>query len=360
MNKLDGYICSVPFEAIEMHESKRFLCCASWLTEYLPNHVPIKEAWESDTANKIRESVLDGSYTYCKSTACPFMNEIVHSGNPAPYSPIGKWDKLDLSTKSKIKHFRETGEIGSGPTQIQFSFDSSCNLKCPSCRVEMIMSSGARIKKSVKEIENIQNSYGKTVKSLYITGTGDPFVAVAFRDFLRNFDKSKWPSLKKIHLHTNATRWTPKMWESMSKIHKYVKSCEISIDAATRDTYENKTRLNGKWDDLIPNLKFIATIPELYSVKPSFVVQQSNYKEIPLFVELIESIFKGTNKQLRIYFGKITNWGTFTEEEFKQHDVFDKEHPEHEDFLQVMKNLKYNPNVLHNFNHILERKKVLI
>lgn len=360
MNKLEGFVCSVPFQAIEMHERNRFLCCASWLTEFLPDNVPIKEAWESETANRVRESVLDGSYTYCKDTTCPFLNEIVHSGNPAPYSPITSWDKILPDTKSRINHFRETGEIGAGPTQIQFSFDSSCNLKCPSCRVEMIMSSGARIKKSVKEIEDIQKSYGKSVKSIYITGTGDPFVAVAFRDFLRNFDKSKWPALKRIHLHTNATRWTPKMWQSMSKVHKYVKSCEISIDAATKDTYENKTRLNGKWDDLISNLKFIATIPNLYSVKPSFVVQQANYKEIPLFVDLLESIFKGSRKELRIFFGRITNWNTFTEEEFKQHNIFDKDHPEHQDFLKVLRNLKYNPRVLHNFYDIIERKKVLI
>ena len=146
----------------------------------------------------------------------------------------------------------------------------------------------------------------------------------------------------------------------MSKVHKYVKSCEISIDAATKDTYENKTRLNGKWDDLISNLKFIATIPNLYSVKPSFVVQQANYKEIPLFVDLLESIFKGSRKELRIFFGRITNWNTVTEEEFKQHNRFDKDHPEHQDFLKVLRNLKYNPRVLHNFYDIIERKKVLI
>ena len=34
------------------------------------------------------------------------------------------------------------------------------------------------------------------------------------------------------------------MWDSMPNVHKYVKSCEISIDAGTKDTYENKTRLD--------------------------------------------------------------------------------------------------------------------
>ena len=45
-----------------------------------------------------------------------------------------------------------------------------------------------------------------------------------------------------------------------SNIHRFVKSCEISIDGGTKDTYENKTRINGKWDELIDNLKFIAQL----------------------------------------------------------------------------------------------------
>ena len=44
------------------------------------------------------------------------------------------------------------------------------------------------------------------------------------------------------------------MWDSMPNVHKYVKSCEISIDAGTKDTYENKTRLGGNWENLMNNL----------------------------------------------------------------------------------------------------------
>jgi len=360
MGKLDGYICSVPFHAIEMHETKRFLCCASWLTRYLPENTNIKDAWESEEANKVRASILDGSYKYCNSKQCPFINQIVHSGNPAPYSPIAKKEQHTTQVKSAVQEFETHGKLLRGPKMVQFSFDSSCNLKCPSCRIEMIMSSGEKIKKSEKEISTIQELYGNSITSLYITGTGDPFVAVAFRKFLRDFDKSQWPVLKRIHLHTNATRWTKEMWESMPGVHPYVKSCEISIDAATKDTYENKTRLNGNWDDLIQNLQFISTIPNLHSVKTSFVVQKANYKEIPLFVELVESIFKQSRKEIRIFFGRITNWGTFTEEEFKEENIFDTDHPEHQEFLKVMRDLKYHPRVLHNFYDILKRKTVLI
>jgi hypothetical protein len=37
----------------------------------------------------------------------------------------------------------------------------------------------------------------------------------------------------------------------MPNIHQYVTSCEISVDAGTKETYETKTRINGNWDILL-------------------------------------------------------------------------------------------------------------
>ena len=31
MIDLKQYVCTVPFEALEIHENKNFMCCASWL-----------------------------------------------------------------------------------------------------------------------------------------------------------------------------------------------------------------------------------------------------------------------------------------------------------------------------------------
>ena len=43
----------------------------------------------------------------------------------------------------------------------------------------------------------------------------------------------------------------------MTSIHPYVHTCEISIDAGVKDTYENVTRLGGNWETLLKNLEFI-------------------------------------------------------------------------------------------------------
>lgn len=328
----ENYVCVVPFSSLEINENERFLCCATWLKKYLPQNTSPEDAWNSQEANDIRDSILDGSYRYCDDMHCPFLRQLKYLGNVGRVHPLHHKDDMPSVYQKRIDNYRQGKKIT--PSVIQFSFDRTCNFKCPSCRVELFTASKKKIDEVQATIEEIQEQYGATVEHLYITGSGDPFVSVGFRNFLRNFDKSKFPKLKKIHLHTNGSKWTPEMWASMPNIHKYVKSCEISIDAATKDTYENKTRIGGDWDQLIKNLYFVAKLPYLTDIKLSFVVQAANYKEMPEFYRLMREIF---GKKGSIFFGKITNWGTFSDEEFKKQEIWNPEHPEHEDFIKVIR-----------------------
>lgn len=169
----------------------------------------------------------------------------------------------------------------------------------------------------------------------------------------------KYKKLQSMHLHTNGSLWTENLWNRMKGIHKFVTSCEISIDAATKETYENETRLRGDWDKLIDNLKFIATIPTLKSVKPSFVVQQKNYKEVKMFYDLMNSIFH-PYKDLKVYFNRITNWGTWTEEEFLQQDVLDINHPEYQNAVDLLNSFLPNQRVFHNLHSFIKANNSLI
>jgi hypothetical protein len=354
MIDLKQYVCTVPFEALEIHENKNFMCCASWLKKELPNGVPIKELWNSDEAIEIRKSVMDGSYRYCDKTQCPFLARLI-SLNKSISGPVIHID--NLSDEMKMNYTKQTGVIDGGPKIIQMSFDRTCNYKCPSCRVNMIVANSDKIKSVNLTIEEIENAYSDSIETIYCSGTADPFASVSYRNFLRDFNPKKYPNLKSIHLHTNASLWNKEMWDSMPNIHKYVNSCEISIDAGTQYTYENVTRLGGNWNNLISNLNFISTIKSLHSVKCSFVAQQSNYNEMDTFLNLIYSIFKNKTK---VFFGRITNWGTFSDGQFKLIDVGDDSHPEHKLFLKQFKKVATNPYVFHNMYESIDMKKTLL
>ena len=352
---LKDYICSVPFSNLEMQTETRYLCCPSWMTKKLPKNVSAKTAWESDEANDIRHSILDGSYKYCDKTQCPFLKQFLEIGNRGNTNALFHKDQLPINLKLAVDNFKK-GNLNN-PTNIVFSFDRSCNLKCPSCRIDLIVENSNGIDRVKKTINEIELEYANSIKTLYITGSGDPFVSVGFRDFLRNFDKTKWPVLEKIHLHTNATKWNKKMWDSMPNVHEYIKSCEISIDASTKNTYETLTRIGGNWDELIDNLNFIATIPSLKNIKTSFVVQTHNYKEMKSFYELMTSIF---GNKVNVFYGKINNWGTFSESEYLIHKIWDESHPLYSDFVKEVNSFILKDKVWHNLQEVINPIRGLI
>lgn len=352
---LKNYVCTVPFEALEIHENSNFMCCASWLLKPLDPNLPKKDLWESKEAEEIRESVIDGSYRHCDKTQCPYLSQLVNKGR-GKINPIKHVNELPYYIKDYIEGRRE--DVEKGPRLLQMSFDRTCNYKCPSCRVDMIVADTKKIESINLTIKELEDAYSDTIEMIYCSGTADPFASVSYRNFLRNFDPTKYPRLQSIHLHTNASLWNEKMWDTIPNVHKYVKSCEISIDAGTKNTYENITRLGGNWDNLIENLKFISTIDTLKSVKCSFVVQTANYTEMEQFAKTMHEIL---GKKCTVFFGKINNWGTFSDEQFKLHKVWDETHPLHQDFIKEFDKVSRLPYVYHNLQEfVIEHPKSLI
>jgi MoaA/NifB/PqqE/SkfB family radical SAM enzyme len=341
---LRNFVCSVPFDSLEIHNNVYFLCCPSWLDVKIEaKDYSIKDVWNSDPAIEVRKSILDGSYKYCNKELCPYLSKLANYG--IPNGPIGK--------KNESRHSNPVSPNNS-PDYLVMNFDRTCNYKCPSCRADIIVENKEGLERIEKTIEEIDTYYSKDVKTLYITGSGDPFASPSFRNYLRDFNPIKYRNLKSIHLHTNASMWNEEMWNSMPNVHRYVNSCEISIDAGTRETYENKTRLGGNWDNLISNLKFINTIPNLEKIKTSFVVQDTNYTEMEEFYNLMYSIF---GKKVNVFFGKITNWGTFSDGEFKIKQVWDASHPEHKKFVDRFNKIWMKPNLFHNMYEFIDTSK---
>jgi MoaA/NifB/PqqE/SkfB family radical SAM enzyme len=295
----------------------------------------------------IKESILDGTYKYCDKNQCPHLNNLLNTG-------VANFPILKKSTYQAKKIINNYNVNNKTPTSINLNMDRSCNFKCPSCRKEIINNNNNEEEYNIikTQLEDIEKHFSKNLERIGITGTGDPFFSKPFREFLINFDPKKYPKLENIHLHTNASLWTEKMWNSMPNIHKYVKSCEISIDAATKETYENVVRLNGNWENLLERLEYIKTIKTIKKIRTSFVVQQSNYKEINKFADLI---YKILGNKSYIFYIKINNWGTFTHEEYKNAQIWDKNHPEHNIFLEEINNVHYKPFVYHNFHEFINK-----
>lgn len=343
---LNDYVCVQPFKHIEFFEDHATLCCPTWLETklwYTKNEDGSLnyDVWKSETAQKIRESILDGTYSHCHKTACPHLSTLIHTQKPSGFFI----PKNELPFKMHDGFILDTTKISNGPGSINFTYDDSCNLRCPSCRLHVIMAKPDEIIKIDNITDFIKNNYSKEARKLAITGSGDPWASKSFRKFLFEFDPKLWPNLDDIYLTTNANLFTEKNWERIKMAHPYVKSVEISIDAATRDTYENKVRLGGNWDILMENLDFIASIPTIQNLRCSFVTQLDNYKEMREFAELIYKKFENRiSKQnypeaTLVYFGKIYQWTHMDFTSFKEKAIWMQDHEKYNDFVDEVNRL---------------------
>ena len=359
---LTGKFCPKPFDSLESHEHGGFLCCPTWLPINIGSLLSedVDEVFNSEPAKAVRESILDGSFKFCHHKLCPH----IQGGTLPNKKDILEKDNLGWESQN-VAEERYKGIIknniveGLNPTFHNLCYDESCNLSCPSCRLNKVfVNSGPRFERKTLIQEKI-------IKDLFlaphnrncvvnITGSGDPFGSLIFRELLFNIDGDLCPNVS-INLQTNGVMFTELYWQKMEKIHKNLNTVIISLDSGQEETY-NITRRGGNWSALMRNLSFISGLKKenkINQLRLDFVVQQLNYKEMPDFVEIAKK-FNADGA----YFSLIADWGTFTKEEYDFSCIWKKDHPEFEEFLEVLRNpILNNPivdmgNVTEYKNHI--------
>jgi MoaA/NifB/PqqE/SkfB family radical SAM enzyme len=324
--------CSKPFQWLEVTgwtppKGDVYLCCPAWLDTPIGNlqKQSVEEVWNGDAAQAIRESIHDGSFSYCSKTRCPYLKS--RSGPVQTAASVS-----DPNLRKAIDE--RLVVLPWGPQEINSAFDKSCNLSCPSCRTERIIeidqADPIRVIRTKLEREALPEA-----RYLYITGSGDAFGSPFFNEWLRTMQFDKTPKLEHIHLHTNAQLWTPRMWSQIPDIvRERIRSAEISIDAATSETYAVNRR-GGSFERLLENLAFVRTLRRdgpLKRLTVSMVVQENNFREMPDFVRLGQRFAADC-----VYFSQLVNWGTFSDKEYRDRAVHFSAHPRHGELLELLR-----------------------
>ena len=336
---LHGYFCPVPFGHLEIIQNGDvYLCCPSIMPYHIGNllwdNQSIEELWNGPNAIAVRESIFDGTYSYCDRGNCP---KIQH-GLTKSKEFIFKDKPLISNAREALLHNDSIMEL---PQAVVLSHEQSCNLWCPSCRLEKILYTKGPLYDKAKIInDKIIDAFLTKPTDRYFSisclGAGDPFASKLTRDMLYNIKGNKFPNLQ-VFLGTNGLMFTEKMWNKMHKIHHNLFRCDISVDAGTKETYEQKTRLGGDWELLLTNCDFLNSITNNYKnfeIAYSFVAQVENYKEMPVFAKLFLDRYDNADQ---LFFKKVNDWDTWNEEEFEQRAIWKTTHPDHEQFLDVLK-----------------------
>jgi len=327
---LQGKFCPNPFRKLELEEDgSAFACCSAWLPTPMGNlkHKTLDELWNGHVMQKIRESIYDGSFRYCRHDRCPRIQN-----NSLPSLEEGE-QEADIGPAVKNRSM----VLDTPPVLLNLCNDRSCNLYCPSCRTERInFRAGpeyqSRLDLQKRLLDPYLDGQPEQAFTLSVTGSGDPFASKIFREQLFALDGRKYPNMR-INLQTNGVLLTPKTWRRMHAIHENIEAVFLSIDAATEPTYDI-TRRGGHWDTLMENCRRLGEFRasgQLKYLRFDFVAQLANYTEMPAFVELSRTLGADC-----AYFSRLLDWGTWPRKEFLQQCVWETSHPLYDDFMRVL------------------------
>ena len=355
---LNGRFCSYFFTRAEVNvEGAVFMCCPYWLPVIVGdlNVNTMEEIWNGPKAQEIRNQLYDGrNWPFCKHNTCP---KIQHAETALPLIT----DVINDSKKYRVdehiaKSLRnKSPQANYLPHDIQVGTDESCNLYCPSCRnSKIIHAKGEKYEQRKSLTDKLFDEILAAPKDYYfdiwITGGGDPFGSKIFRERLQEMDLTDRPNTW-LNFQTNGVMLTPKVWDSIHKIHNQIKQIVFSFDAGRKETYEQQTRLGGHWDQLVSNVDYVYNkIPsfkeelgmssvswtnKFRAMSHNFVVQTCNYREIPEFIQMVIDRWSSPGKYSRATFSLIVDWGHMPD--FEERAIWKPSHPEHQNFLQVLR-----------------------
>lgn len=326
--KYQRYFCSQPFSTASVNANGEvFLCCAAFLNDSAGNILqqPFGEVWNSEKAQDLRRTILDGTYSHCVEARCPFLQgEVLLQTKEEITDPVYR----DI-----IEH--GTTELATGPREFHAAYDSTCNLACPYCRSDYIALKGEELAQSQRIHEAVVQGALGISNTLVVSSQGDPFASKLYSKILREFDAARFPNLR-IRITTNGMLLTPENWESIRAAHAALEHIHVSVNGASKESFEANQR-GASWEQLLENLRFISKHARRNGdqdrfVTLSFIVQKNNYREMPAFVRLVQEL--GFN---RAHFGQIFHADrTYSDAEFAKLPVHWPHHPEHQEFQRVL------------------------
>ena len=318
IKQFQGQYCLSPFVMIEvtLNGDVRMCGCGDWMTITIGNLTQntLKEILSSYLAQKIRQSIIDGSYVYCNEKLC---GVIINNG-------LNSIDTVPFNIKT-LFHDASTFEM---PHHISFQGDETCNLSCPSCRTS--------VKKTPQEKLQEQQHIGKLIAEnlfskpsdqkikLEVSGAGEVFASPLLLNFINSIDPTNFPNLE-LDIGTNGLL-CEQNWHRIKSMQSYVKKITVSIDASQADTYE-KIRRGGQWKDIQKAMQFLQNKKRNQGIAlhTRMIVQQQNYQEIEPFYQMCQQFDVDV-----VEYSRVTNWGTWSWKEFQFHDVFNPAHPEYQ------------------------------
>ncbi len=330
---LDQVTCDFPLWRFEiLPGGKIHHCCPTWLPHSVANitEVSLLDAFRSEKSADIRREIQRGNFKYCEAKLCPYLSRYANTGDIA--SPI--------HPRGKVAELNETHSVERAKKLlVMLNYDASCNLRCPSCRNELVM---YKEEAAPPELMAIHRAVMRNIRelkeagyklSLNITGSGDAFASPLYYRLLRELEYD--PKLG-LELQTNGVLMEEaRFTEPMLRMVKFI---AVSIDASSQPVYD-LVRRGGNFARVRKNMDWLNEAIEggRFAAKPyvkvNFIVQKENFREMASFAKWI----LGYPSVSQLWFNQIADWGHLPKEDFAARAVWRAGHPEHAELRECLK-----------------------
>lgn len=293
--------CNTMFNHLEILEQGNTRCCCTTFVRPNMGNILEKasmEIWNSALHKILCLSTENRTFTFCDKTMCPLF--------------------VARGCEESKPEDKEYKKIGEAPEVVALGYDPSCNLACSTCRKELHFAKGEELETIHKITERVKKDYLPKCRFLILAGNGEVFASPAYREVYES-DECR-PQY--IRLLSNGMLFNRTNWEHFAKRQISKVMLTVSVDAARKETYES-IRRKGNFDVLKKNMKFASKLRktgELSYFRMNFVVQRENYREMIPFVKWGQEL--GVDE---VFFTKILNWGTYSQEEFEQISMMERD-----------------------------------
>ncbi len=340
---LQSRFCAMPFEYFLAPASKTCWLCPP---TYLPVCVgdldvdDFDSTVNSEWALNIRESIVDGSYRYCLWLLCPHIQRTMRqimakktdNGTGLPNQHMGLPHRDEIKNPCLRTVIAKKRYHLDQVQKIEFGYDWTCNLACPSCRNDFFKNSSEELSKLKSIRLNFVIPALSKTRTLMFGASGEPLASPHYREILGELSKEQYPELE-LEICTNGLLFQ-NTWKDFPNLEGMLKRIHVSIDAATKETYKI-VRRGGSWSLLMRNLELLHELrgnDVIERFEINFTVQMANFKELVQFVQL--------GKRLncdKVVLRRIVNFGNVSAETHQARDVCNPMHPEHDELMESLK-----------------------
>lgn len=275
----------------------------------------LEEIYHSDEAKLIQEMHASGDHSNCNPNQCPYV-----ANNTVDTASI----HID-----NIPRFPET---------LYLAYENVCNYRCVMCGIPdcMAKADARSLEDKYTKIDKELEKALPYVKHISANGLGELFVSKHTLKILSEWEPLADPNEVSAALETNGSLFDEAHWKQIANLGKYRLSVAITVLSFENEIYQELSGTKQSIDKLVENLRYVKFLREkgiINHLELATVYQNKNYRQLPEFARRCIEEFGADSVRLRPF----DPWGEAGMKEWFM-DVRNVYHPNHKDFLEVMKN----------------------